>query len=160
MIQRIQTVYLLLAVVCVVLGMMNPVGIFRASDSTPLADLYNLWLSVESDGQVMHKVLPWAGLFALLALTASLLAIGIFLYKRLALQMRLVNFSMLILIGYYLVLVGFVLYFNHKQGLALFSGLRPTVWAGMPLIGLILSYLAFRGILKDHLLIKSLNHLR
>lgn len=160
MIQRIQTVYLLLAVVCVVLGMCHPVGVFRAADSTPLADLYNLWVSTELDGVVAHTVLPWAGLFGLLALVASLLTIDIFLFKRRAFQLRLVNFSMLILVGYYIALIGFVLYFNHQNGLELFTALRPSVWAALPLVALILCYLAFRGILKDHLLVKSLDRLR
>ncbi len=162
MIQRIQTLYMLLAIVAAVLCMCNPVGVILAEDSTPLADLYNLWLSVdpESNGVISHVVMPWASLFALLALVCTLLTIGIFLFKKRALQMRVVNLSMLLLIGYYIAGLAFIMLFNHDNGLPLLSSFRPTVWVAMPFVALVLSYLAFRGILKDQLLIKSLDRLR
>lgn len=160
MIQRIQTLYLVLAIVTVVLCMCNPIGIFRAADSTPLATLYNLWLSVDMNGNVSHVVMPWVSLFALLALVATMLTMSIFLFKRRALQMRVVNFSMLLLVGYYLAAVGLVVVFNQQQGLQTWTGCRPTFWFGLPLVAIILSYLAFRGILKDELLVRSLDRLR
>lgn len=160
MIQRIQTVYMVLAIVAVVLCMCNPIGKFLAEDSTPEAYLYNLWLSVEQGGNTVHKVMPWASLFALLALIATVLTGAIFMYKKRALQMRMVSFSMIMLVAYYIAGIACILLTNHNLGLPLFSTFRPDVWMGLPLVALILSYLAFRGILKDQLLIKSLDRLR
>jgi len=154
---------MVLAIVAVVLCMCNPIGIFRAEDSTPLADLYNLWLSVDMEGNggnIQHVVMPWASLFALLALIATVLTGAIFMYKKRALQMRMVSFSMIMLVAYYIAGVACIMLFNHNNELPLFGGFRPNVWMAMPLVALILSYLAFRGILKDQLLIKSLDRLR
>ncbi len=153
---------MVLAIVAAVLGMCNPIGVVLAEDSTPLADLYNLWLSVDQEGNgvISHVVLPWACLFAMLALVCTVITIGIFLYKKRALQMRVVNFSMVLLVGYYIAGAAFIMLFNHNNDLPMFSSFRPTVWVAMPLISLILCYMAFRGILKDQLLIKSLDRLR
>lgn len=160
MIQRIQTIYLVLAVVAVVLCMCNPIGVFRAADATPLATLYNLWLSVDFAGKISHVVMPWVALFALLAFVATMLTFSIFLFKKRALQMRVVNFSMLILVGYYLSAVGLIVFFNQQQGLQTWTGFRPSVWMGLPLVALIFSYMAFRAILKDEMLVRSLDRLR
>lgn len=154
---------MVLAIVAVVLGMCNPVGVFRATDSTPVADLYNLWLSVdvESNGNITHVVMPWAALFGLQVMVASLLTINIFLYSKRALQMRVVNFSMLLLVAYYIVGCVCIFLLNHQHDdLDTLGAFRPTVWAAMPFVALIFSYLAFRGILKDQLLIKSLDRIR
>lgn len=160
MIQRIQTIWLVLAIVAVVLCLCNPIGVFRAADGTPLATLYNLWLSVDFAGNISHVVMPWVAMFALLAFVATLLTFSIFLYKKRALQMRIVNFSMLILVGYYLSAIAMVVIFNQQQGLQTWTGFRPAFWMGLPLVALILSYMAFRAILKDEMLIKSLDRLR
>ncbi len=158
MIQRIQTVYMILAIVAVVLGMCNPIGVFTIEDSLT-ATLYNLWVSFDNgDGTAQHVVMPWAALFALLTLVATLLTVNIFLFKKRALQMRIANFSMLLLVGYFI--AGGVFLYLQMNGEVPCTGFRPTVWAAMPLIALIFSYLAFRGILKDQLLINSLNRIR
>lgn len=147
---------MLLAIVCVVLGLCNPIGGITAEDGGS-AVLYNLWLSLSGEsGGTEHIVMPWAALFALLVLVATVLTIAIFMFKKRALQMRIVNFSMLILVGYYLAGVAFLLLNKYDGDASLLSAFRPTVWAAMPFVALILSYLAFRGILKDQLLINIL----
>ena len=160
MIQRIQTVYLLLSIVCLVLCLCNPVGTITAADGAS-ATMYNLWLSLTNPltGAVDHVVSPWAALFGLLVLTASLQTLAIFLFKKRALQMRTVNLSMLFLVAYYVVAVTF-LYISKYEDQSLLSAFRPTMWAALPFVGIVFSYLAFRGILKDQLLIKSLDRLR
>lgn len=160
MIQRIQTVYLLLSIVCLVLCLCNPVGTITATDGAS-ATMYNLWLSLTNPvtGTVDHVVMPWAALFGLLVLTATLQTVAIFLFKQRALQMRTVNLSMLFLIGYYIAAVTF-LFISKYEDQSLLSAYHPTIWAALPLVALVFSYLAFRGILKDHLLVKSLDRLR
>lgn len=160
MLQRIQTVYMVLAIVCVVLGLCNPIGQLTGGDGGS-AMLYNLWLSLTAEsGVTEHVVMPWAALFALLVLVASILTVNIFLFKKRALQMRICSFAMLILVGYYLAGVAFLLLNSYDEGASLMSCFRPTVWGAMPFVAIILTYLAFRGILKDQLLIKSLDRLR
>lgn len=128
MIQRIQTVYLLIALV-----------------------LSGVCMGFE----VMKDGHPWA-LIVLTGLSALLEFVGIFLFRRRALQMRLCTFCILLLIGWYAVYAAFAYLFGD----GLVGDYRPAPWAAIPAINAILLYLAFRGILKDELLVRSLDRLR
>ncbi len=150
MIQRIQTLYLLLAAVLQTVCLCRPVGLFLGEDGELVARLFNLWTSSE-DGT--YSLAPWA-LFAILLIAATLTVISVFLFRTRALQMRAVSLSMVLLVGYYAYLALFV--WLHLEGVSY----RPTVAAALPLVSIILLYLAFRGILKDELLIRSLDRLR
>ncbi|MCD8304177.1 MAG: DUF4293 domain-containing protein [Prevotellaceae bacterium] len=150
MIQRVQTLYLLLAAVLQTVCLCRPVGLFLGEDGELLSRLFNLWTSSE-DGT--HSLAPWA-LFAILLIAATLTLISVFLFRTRALQMRAVSLSMVLLVGYYAYLVVFV--WLHLEGVSY----RPTVATALPLVSIILLFLAFRGILKDELLVRSLDRLR
>lgn len=151
MLQRIQTVYLLLITVCAVLCMCMPVGHFH-QNGICVADLYNLWLA-PVDG--MRTFSPWA-MFVLLLLTAVASFAAVFLYKRRMLQVRLTVFGGLFLVGYYIVLATFVYLFKSR----LEADFTISWTVAFPAVGLILEYLAFRGIMKDELIVRSLDRLR
>lgn len=157
MIQRIQTIYLLLCIACIVLCMCNPVGYLDLQDGTS-DTLYNLWVSRQEEDGIRHLIMPWPVLFILLTLVASILMFDIFLFKKRALQMRLLNFGLIVLILYYLVAVVFI--YIALRGDSPCIGFRPTVWAALPIVAVILGYLAFRAILRDELLVRSLDRLR
>ena len=72
--------------------------------------------------------------------------------------MRLLNFGLIVLILYYLVAVVFI--YIALRGDSPCIGFRPTVWAALPIVAVILGYLAFRAILRDELLVRSLDRLR
>jgi Na+/melibiose symporter-like transporter len=78
-----------------------------------------------------------------------------FLYKKRILQMRFNIFNSILLV----VLQGFIIYYIisciNQDTRFIF-----TVQSIFPVISLILSILAIRNILKDEILIKSLNRLR
>ena len=101
-----------------------------------------------------HSFTPMA-LFVLLVIVTTLTILAIFLYKRRALQMRIMVFCMILLVGYYAYL-GFLVYMAHKDG----CSYTPSVTAAFPFICIVLDYLAFRGILKDELMVRSLDRLR
>lgn len=151
MLQRIQTVYLLLTAVCAMLCLCLPVGHFHQA-GLPVADLYNLWLAPAG---AARDFAPWA-LFPLLLLTAVSSLVAVFLYRRRMLQVRLTVFGGLLLIGYYAVLTLFVFRFRA----ALDADFTISWTAAFPAVGLILEYLAFRGIMKDELIVRSLDRLR
>lgn len=157
MIQRIQTIYLLLCIVCIVLCLCNPVGYLDLQDGTS-DTLYNLWVSRQEYDGIRHLIMPWPVLFTLLTLVAGLLTIDIFLFRKRALQMRLLNFGLILLILYYVVAAVFI--YIALRGDSPCIGFRPTVWAAMPIVAVILGYLAFRAILRDELLVRSLDRLR
>lgn len=153
MIQRIQTVYLILCSMLCIACMSLPVARFAGAEGT--IRMYNLFLSSSQGG---HQFTPWA-LFAILCLVATLSALNVFLFRRRALQMRVAVLSMILLVGYYLVYGVFAYLLGVQYGEA---GLAYAPhWAvSLPFAALVLEYLAFRGILKDELLVKSLDRLR
>ncbi len=151
MIQRIQSVYLFLAAACAVVCLCMPVGHFHR-DGIGLADFYNLWLSMADGTRVLA---PWA-MFALLVLAASASFVAIFLFRRRMFQVRLSVFGGLILAGYYVVFGVFVHVFKSRYD----ADFTLSWTAAFPAVGLILDYLAFRNIMKDELIVRSLDRLR
>lgn len=149
MIQRIQTVYLLVVAILAVVMISLPVGSFVTPDYY-MSELTNLAL-VSEEG--VSDYAPWA-LFALQTVSAILALVTIFLYKKRMLQIRLTLFNMLVLVGYYVTLVIFVL---NLKGDASFV---PSWTVCLPLISIILSWLAIRAIGKDEMLVKAYERLR
>ena len=152
MIQRIQSIYLLISTILGVVCLSRPLGMFFSAQGVHEADLFNLWIKSAETGHLNFS--PWA-LFALLLAVTTLTFISIFLFKHRALQMRVVTFSMILIVGYHAVL-GYLVYASHANGLTF----RPSLTVSFPFIAFVLDYLAYRGILKDELLIKSLDRLR
>ena len=149
MIQRIQTVYLLVVAILAVVMISLPVRSFVTPDYH-MSELTNLAL-VSEEG--VSDYAPWA-LFALQTVSAILALVTIFLYKKRMLQIRLTLFNMLVLVGYYVTLVIFVL---NLKGDASFV---PSWTVCLPLISIILSWLAIRAIGKDEMLVKAYERLR
>ena len=83
MIQRIQSVYLLIVAILSVIVMSNPIGSFIAADNS-IVEFTNLSL-IDQSGVEDYK--PWA-LFAILMISAIISLITIFLYRKRMLQIR------------------------------------------------------------------------
>lgn len=150
MIQRIQTLYLLAVLVLVVACEFCTIGRFVADNGQLLGELRNLTM-VQGD-QMSYG--PWA-LFALLFVVAFVTALAICLFRKRMRQIRLIIFSSILLIGYYLV-YGWFVYSYLADGVTF----KPSLMAGFPLIALIFNYLAARAIGKDEFLVRSLDRLR
>jgi len=159
MIQRVQTIYLFLACVFSVVCLTQPIGYYITGQGDQMAVMFNLLLRYTpqlgvSGLQADHYVtLP---LFVLLVIVATLSLLDILLFRRRALQMRVCSFSIILLVAWYLLYAFYI----YKQGQGLEASFRPGWAAAMPFCSLVLLYLAFRGILKDELLVKSLDRLR
>ena len=151
MIQRIQSLYMLVSVALGIACLSLPLGYFCSSMSERYADLYNLWVRTSETGSISFS--PWA-LFALLLVVTTLTFLNIFLFRRRALQMRVLTLCMVLLVGYY----AFLAFFAYMyKGDGTFT---PSVWAAFPFVCIVLDYLAFRGVLKDEMLVRSLDRLR
>lgn len=149
MIQRIQTVYLLIVAILMVVMMSFPVGYFYTE--TSVSDMTNLAV-MAPDGSVNYA--PWA-LFAILMVVAIVALVTIFLYKKRMLQIRLTLFSSIVLIGYYVTLATFV------WGTLKDCGSFTPAWTlCLPLISIILNWLAIRAIGRDEMLVKAYERLR
>lgn len=150
MIQRIQSVYLLLITVLAVVALCLPVGRFL-QEGVLTAELYNLYVA-PAQGEAVYA--PWA-LFALLLLVGVSSLGCIFLFKKRMLQVRITIFNALLLVGYYIAYGVFAFMLGKTWGD--FS----LEWvAGLPAIALILDYLAFRAVMKDEMIVRSLDRLR
>ena len=103
MIQRIQSVYLLVVSILMVICMCNPIGSIIAS-TNEISEFGNLAITLP-DGTKDYA--PWA-LFAILLIVAVLAFVTIFLFKKRMLQIRLTIFSIVMLIGYYLALAALI----------------------------------------------------
>lgn len=151
MIQRIQSVYLLLVAILLVLAMCMPVGQFIGADGVT-SYLFNPLGVTLADGEFQST---W-GLFGILLLGALIALCTIFLYRNRMLQVRMTIFGSLLLVGYYIAF--FVFMFVLKDDL---NASFQLGWAlCLPLVSIILNYLAFRGIYRDELMVKAADRLR
>lgn len=172
MIQRIQTIYLTLAAIACIVCLCLPVGQFVTASGETVGTLYNLWVhiptpleaNITTDGSELvlaqeaagtHSFAPW-GQFALLVIVASALVLDIFLYRQRLVQSRLAMLCFILLFGWYGIHATFALILPARYE-AVF---QLTPWAALPAIAAILSYMAFRAILKDEMLVRSLDRLR
>ena len=153
MLQRIQTLYLLAALALCIGCLCTPIAHFLVTDTGESVRMFNLWL-VNSDGEHMVSFCPV--LMALLLITSTALVFDIFLFTRRAVQMRLATFCM-ILLAAWCIAYGILVYLLLTEMQATW---RPNWTAALPPAALILVYLAFRGILRDEMLVRSLDRLR
>ena len=103
MIQRIQSVYLLVVTILLIVCMCTPVGAYIAEDYT-VSKFTNLCI-VSADG--VKDYAPWA-MFVILVVAALLSFTTIFMFKKRMLQIRMTIFSTILLVGYYATLITFI----------------------------------------------------
>lgn len=149
MIQRIQSVYLLVVTILMIVCMCSPVGSIIAN-TNEISEFGNLCITMP-DGTKDYA--PWA-LFAILLVVAILSFVTIFLFKKRMLQIRLTIFSSVVLIGYYMALVAYIFMLAEN------TNFTPSWTICLPFIALILNWLAIRGIGADEALVKAYDRLR
>lgn len=149
MIQRIQSVYLLVVTILMVVCICTPVGSIIAS-TNEISEFGNLCITMP-DGSKDYA--PWA-LFVIL-LTVAILSFGtIFLFKKRMLQIRLTIFSSIMLIGYYLALVALIFMLAEE------TTFTPSWTICLPFVAIVLNWLAIRGIGADEALVRAYDRLR
>ena len=142
MIQRIQTVYLLIVAGLLITAMCMPIGYFI--DTMGEHPFKALGLEINDAFQS-----TW-GLFGILMLSTIVAVATIFLYKNRMLQIRMTIFNSLLLVGYYIAALAF--YFALKNDANMFR----VGWAlCLPLISIILNILAVRAIGRDEVMVKA-----
>ncbi len=150
MIQRIQSVYLLLVAILLVVALCIPVGSYLCPNGFE-AGFTNLGVRME-DGRLLSS---W-GMFALL-LFSAIVALGtIFLFRNRVLQIRMTIFNSLLLLGYYLAFVAFLFVFRSR----LDASFHLSWGLCLPFVSLVLNYLAIRAIGKDEVLVRAADRLR
>ncbi len=150
MIQRIQTIFLLL--VALLSGLMLGGDLLRLSTGSSMLTIGFKGLS-DSGGNVLQQLWP---LRVIIALVPLLALVAVFLYKRRMLQMRLVMLSLLLSLGT-LILTGFyVLMLSRKVEFTIVWQMKII----FPLLSAIAAWLAYRAILSDEMKVRSYDRLR
>lgn len=147
MIQRIQTIYILVSALLV-----------GSLIKLKFADLFvnNELYTFVAKGIYNGEELLFNGLaiFIFIPIIALLHVIVIFLYKKRILQIRILVFSIVLLLG----LFGLFFYFTYAGFTDAKVAFKvPVVF---PILAIILDYLAIRAIGKDEALVRSLNRIR
>ena len=145
MIQRIQTVFLLLAAIAYFLLFQFPFAVSDIANPGFLADkVFDIF-----DNIVLVVLTALGGLIALIA---------IFLYKNRPLQIRLSY--LVIIVGILLILVAGVLFYNESANIMDKVGISDGLGLFMPVLAFIFGFLAARFIRKDEKLVRSADRLR
>lgn len=153
MIQRIQTLYLLIVTALMAVTLFAPIATFSSADA-----VYTLGaFSLAGDGESQSTL--WMGIVLVIAMVLPL--VTIFLFKRRQLQVRLCGAEMVVLLG----AVAFIAIYYWLAASNALSDIaiehKQLGWAApMPLVSLVLTYLAGRAIFKDELLVRSLDRIR
>lgn len=164
MIQRIQSVYLVLIIVLGIVLLVEPVLLFTTptdaaqqrmwefgatglDEITPNLDMLML--------EPAHLRGSW-GLLLTSALIPFLALVDLFLFKRRILQARLNIFLALLCVGYYGILYMYVWFAQMNLGV----DWHILFWAGIPLVCFVLTLMATRRILADEALVRAADRLR
>jgi len=152
MIQRIQTIFLLLATITLACMLIFPLASFIDKDGTLSSLFFNKLIKNNSKDFEQLTILPTLVLFSLLA---SL--IPVFLFRKRDRQMTWC--ILLIIVNLLLLMVFLIDYFLNKRNLVAVHA-PITLTALCPIFAIILDYLAYKAIKKDDDLVRSLDRLR
>ena len=149
MIQRIQSVFLLVSLCFLVPMFFSPIAVLVHETGEILT--FNLTGFFRSEvGETTREYSMM--IFGILICALNLIII--FMYRNRILQIRLCIYNIILLIG----LSGVVLFVLYNiQDIHAISFRLPSVF---PVVSVILHYLAFRGIRKDELMVQALSRLR
>lgn len=151
MIQRKQTLYLLLSLVVTVACLCMPVAKLEPQGMGLSTLIYNLGTVVPDRGINFSN---WP-LFALLVVTIPLEACAIFLYRRRPLQAKLCSWSIVFCLAWY-VYYAFALHAAAGDEYAF----HLQFAACLPLVAVIALFLARRGVIHDEKLVRSADRIR
>lgn len=147
MIQRIQTVFILVAAVLVSLLLK-----FKFADLSANSELYTFVAKGIYNGET--QVISGLPILIFIGIIALLHFVIIFLFKKRIVQIRLLSFTIILLLG----LFGMFFYFTFAS----FDGAKVAfkIPVAFPVVAAILDFLAIREIGKDEALVRSINRIR
>ena len=153
MIQRIQTLYLLIAFALGIVFLFSPLASFSIADLVVELNVMDFNEVTDMNQGMFVDTLP---LIVLVLAFVVLTAVSILIYKNRILQIKMVGF------GFLLNTVIIILGFWYTDTMADKVNALPDYQYGaiIPVISLIFMFLAMRSIRKDTKLIKSMDRLR
>lgn len=152
MIQRIQTVYLLIITLLMGSMFLYPYAELLAQDKQVYVYNFN-GLFLDGSNSVYFSTIPPLILLSIIVLIS---VVSIFLFKKRILQMRLGVINIMLMLGY----VGLNYYYIKSFSNQLTGVISYNIIVIFPLVSAILMYLAIRAIGKDEALVRSLDRIR
>ena len=152
MIQRIQTIYICIAVVLGILSLILPIAYLVNTGMGLGHTLFNFWLKDNANGIVGFTVIP---LFILQVTTIPVGLYSIFKYNNRPFQARLCLLNIFLLVLWYAFLGYFVWAMKPND-----EQFQPLLAVSFPLIEIILYFMARKAIWKDEKLVRSANRIR
>ena len=153
MIQRIQSIFLLIVAALMITLIFMPLASFNTAN----ASFEFMSYGVVSLGEPSFTAVTTWSLTTLLSLSGILAFISIFFYKKRPLQIRCCQFNFLLILAFYLVF--FIYWWTIQNDLAAQS-IALDASLTMPIAALILDYLAMKKIKQDDDLVKSMDRIR
>lgn len=152
MIQRKQTLFILLAIILSITCLSLPIGIFEPQTMGDNATLFNLAII---DGNGSYKVGTSMLLFVLLLITCPIGLYTIFKYKNRKLQMSLCVLNIILILLWYGVfyLTGYVMGYEKMD-------FHPKFASCLPLAIMVFYIMARQGIKADERLVRSADRIR
>ena len=155
MLQRIQTLYLLIIVILSGITLFSPfAGLYNKVDVLDYMINFKGIFLVQQTGNLFQSSV-W-GLTAISALVPIISLITLFLFKKRIIQIRLSVINMVLMAGFYVLLLIYIWFANQN----LHTDWYLKVTTAFPLINIVLNILALRAIGKDEALVRSVNRLR
>ena len=155
MIQRIQSVYLLIVAGLFIALMFFPLATIQSGNNLYSFNVTGL-NTIEQPSELITPMWALMGLAAIIILLSFSI---IFLYKKRMLQIRICVFNSFLIVGF-CALFGFYLWQLGKSPEFPDMKISFSLWDAFPIISIILNYLAIRNIGADEVLIRSLDRLR
>jgi hypothetical protein len=165
MIQRKQTLYMLVAVVCMTIFTFAKMFTFNAADSS--MTLYTYGYSIQEMGaEPVNQLLNLRAVCMVLlaAISTLLMLVNIFLFKKRELQLSLLMSQYALLVG----IIGYGVYyvwsFSSIYAESIADGSALTNVPGwslcLPVVTLVMNFLAVRGVASDIALLRSVDRIR
>ena len=155
MIQRIQTLWLLIVVALTTAMMFMPLAMYGGG-----VEEYKLYAFGMHSSQDSFTNIPIICMSVLIVLTLLIPLFTIFLFKRRQLQIRMCVVEMILLVGSQVVIC--IIYIIGYRAVADFdvhgSLMKPAMF--IPVIAIFFSYLAMKAISRDEILVRSTDRIR
>ena len=152
MIQRKQTIFLLLAVIASVVCLCMQIGTLDVGGLHTMRE-FNLWLA-DGDGQRSFDCWP---LFAILLPSSALSCYTIFLYHNRRVQAKMCMFNIFLLVGWYIL---YAVYANVLGDAASGTTFQVEFGGALPSFAIAFLFLAYKGIMADERLVRAADRIR
>jgi len=152
MIQRIQSIYLLVVTILMACIFGYPYAELLSSEGQLFIFKFNGLSIVSETGMYLLTIPP----IILLIIITLISFVTIFLYKKRVLQMRLNSFNIILMLGY----IGLNYYYIQNFSRQLDGVVSYKITVIFPFVAAVITYLAIRAIGKDEALIRSMDRIR